>query len=61
MDADGNLMMTNILEKLGSALDEAGKEKLRGVVDKCSMITGDDRCNRAFKVHNCYWTNINEE
>lgn len=49
--------MTDIMfTKLGASLDDAGKVKLRELIDKCTDITETDAVKRAFSVHNCYFS-----
>lgn len=57
MDEEGKFLTENILTKLGTGLDDAGKAKLSETVTDCTTkITETDVDKRAFLVHNCYYT-----
>lgn len=56
MDVDGVPQKEVIIDKLSST---AGKknENLREIVEKCVQEKGEDTCETAFKIYECYWTN----
>lgn len=48
-----------ILTKLGAGRDEVAVEKIGKLIDKCSALVGENFCNTAYSVHNCFWNHFN--
>ncbi|XP_017150776.1 general odorant-binding protein 56a [Drosophila miranda] len=48
---DGKIQEDVVLEKLGSFI---GEEKTKAALDKCRTIEGDDKCDKAVKLHACF-------
>jgi hypothetical protein len=58
MNEEGVMQKDVMFAKLGFEKDEETKAKLSELIEKCTALTGESVCNTAYKVHNCYWSNI---
>ena len=59
MNDEGVMQKDVMFAKLGFEKDEETKVKLSKLIEKCTPLVGDNICNTAYKVHNCYWSHIN--
>ncbi|EDV55246.1 general odorant-binding protein 56a [Drosophila erecta] len=48
---DGELQESVVLEKLGALI---GEEKTKAALDKCRSIKGENKCDSAAKLHECF-------
>ncbi|XP_043642617.1 general odorant-binding protein 56a [Drosophila teissieri] len=48
---DGELQESVVLEKLGGLI---GEEKTKAALEKCRTIKGDNKCDTAAKLHECF-------
>lgn len=54
--ANGELVEDKIVEKL--SLDEP-KEQVQRILDACKDVSGENSCEKAFKMFECYLSNKN--
>ncbi|XP_017001666.2 general odorant-binding protein 56a [Drosophila takahashii] len=50
---DGELQESVVLEKLGAFI---GEEKTKAALEKCRSIKGENKCETAVKLHECFET-----
>lgn len=55
MNEKGEPQKDVIIEKLSSKT-KMPHEELEETVSKCIEIKGDNQCDTAFKIYECYWT-----
>lgn len=60
LSEEGVMQKDVMFAKLGFEKDEETKAKLSQLIETCTALKGDTLCHTAYKVHNCYWKNINK-
>lgn len=61
MDEEGVMQKSVMFAKLGFEKDEETKGKLLQLIEKCTALKGENLCNTAYQVHNCYWSHISKK
>ncbi|KAG5682556.1 hypothetical protein PVAND_011901 [Polypedilum vanderplanki] len=59
LDSEGNPQADVIIEKLAHRAEAKEDETLKALVNRCIEVKGDNECETAFKIYECYRSGIN--